>query len=81
MASVTDYRRVLRQLDRTLHEIAEARGQTLVEDPAMPHWVWDALIGTADDLLLGGAQQGRVKADHLVEFATGAIERSIVAAG
>lgn len=80
IASMADYRRVLRQLDRTLHEIALERGQTLLDDPAMPHWVWDALIGTADDLLLGGAQQGRIKPDRLVEFATDAIERSIVVA-
>lgn len=79
LASMTDYRRVLRQLDRTLREVAEACGQTVVDDAAVPHWVWDALIGIADDLLLGGAQQGRIKPDRLVRFATDAIERSIVA--
>ena len=78
IASMTDYRRVLRQLNQTLREVAEECGQTVLDDPAMPHWVWDALIGTADDLLLGGAQQGRIKPERVAEFATDAIERSIV---
>ena len=78
IASMTDYRRVLSQLDATLREVAEQCDQTLVDDPAMPHWVWDALIGVADDLLLGGAQQGRIPPERLVAFATEAIERSIV---
>ncbi|MBE9372840.1 TetR/AcrR family transcriptional regulator [Saccharopolyspora sp. HNM0983] len=78
IASITDYRRVLHQLDQTLREAAAERGQTVIDDPVLPHWVWDALIGTADDLLLGGSQQGRIKPERVVEFATEAIERSIL---
>lgn len=78
MVSITDYRRVLRQLDQTLREVAGEHGQTVIDDPIMPHWVWDALIGTADDLLLGGSQQERITRGRIVEFATDAIERSIV---
>ncbi|EHR52841.1 transcriptional regulator [Saccharomonospora marina XMU15] len=79
--SASVYRETLRTLARTLHETAETCGQTLIDDPALPHWVWDALIGVADDLLLGGSRQGRVRAKRLIEFATEAIERSIVAPG
>ncbi|WP_216214892.1 TetR/AcrR family transcriptional regulator [Amycolatopsis aidingensis] len=78
VTSATLYRNTLRTLEQTLRETAEAAGQTLVEDPAVAHWVWDALIGVADDLLLGGSRQGRVPRRRLVRFATEAIERSIV---
>lgn len=79
-ASATIYQETLRTLARTLRETAEACGLTLIDDPALPHWVWDALIGVADDLLLGGSRQGRVRPDRLIEFATEAIERGIVVA-
>ncbi|KAA5834916.1 TetR/AcrR family transcriptional regulator [Saccharopolyspora hirsuta] len=78
VTSATVYRETLDALAGALREAAEVRGQTLVDDPALPHWVWDALVGVADDLLLGGARQSRVRPERLVEFATGAIERSIV---
>lgn len=79
--SATVYQETLRTLARTLGEAAELRGQTLVDDPALPHWVWDSLIGVADDLLLGGSRQGRVRPKRLIEFATEAIERGIVVPG
>ncbi|GAA4826910.1 TetR/AcrR family transcriptional regulator [Saccharopolyspora rosea] len=79
VTSATVYRRTLDALERALRETAEACGQTLIDDPALPHWVWDALIGIADDVLLGGSRQSRVRPKRLVEFATEAIERSIVA--
>ncbi|WP_291416343.1 TetR/AcrR family transcriptional regulator [Actinophytocola sp.] len=78
VTSATVFRRMARSLDRALRETAEAAGQTLVDHPAMPYWVWDSLIGVADDLVHGGSLQARVSADRLVAFATGAIERGIV---
>ncbi|MCG8923299.1 TetR/AcrR family transcriptional regulator [Lentzea sp. CC55] len=77
--SASDYRKTLKALAKALRETAEASGQTLLDDPALPHWVWDSLIGLADDLLLQGARTNRVKPAQLVEFATGAIERGITA--
>ncbi|SDP39757.1 DNA-binding transcriptional regulator, AcrR family [Lentzea jiangxiensis] len=77
--SASDYRKTLKALAKALRETAEASGQTLLDDPALPHWVWDSLIGLADDLLLQGARINRVKPAQLVEFATGAIERGITA--
>lgn len=74
------YRKTIDALGSTLTETAQASGQTLIDDPALPHWVWDSLIGLADDLLLQGARTSRVKPAHLIEFATGAIERGIVRA-
>jgi hypothetical protein len=44
----------------------------------MAYWVWDSLIGVADDLVHGGSRQARISADRLVAFATEAIERGIV---
>ncbi|MFD4675719.1 TetR/AcrR family transcriptional regulator [Lentzea sp. NPDC058450] len=75
--SAQDYRKTLKALAKTLAETAEATGRELVDDPALPHWVWDSLIGLADDLLLQGARINRVKPAHLIEFATQAIERGI----
>lgn len=80
-ASVAVYGQTLQALAAALRETAEACGQTLVDDPALPHWVWDALIGIADDLLLGGSRQSGVRPERLVEFATAAIERGIVVPG
>lgn len=77
--SAQDYRKTLKVLAKALRETAEASGQRLIDDPALPHWVWDSLIGLADDLLLQGARINRVKPAQLVEFATGAIERGIIA--
>ena len=77
VTSATVFRRTLRALDRALRETAAAAGETVIEDPALPHWVWDALIGVADDLLHGASTQTRVSPGRLVEFATTAIERSI----
>jgi AcrR family transcriptional regulator len=77
--SAQDYRKTIKELARALQETAQACGHTLIDDPALPHWVWDSLIGLADDLLLQGARSNRVKPAHLVEFAAGAIERGIVA--
>jgi AcrR family transcriptional regulator len=76
--SAQDYRRTIKALAKALAETAEASGQTLIDDPALPHWVWDSLIGLADDLLLQGARSNRVKPAHLIEFATGAIERGVI---
>ncbi len=76
--SAKDYRETIKALAKALAETAEASGQTLVDDPALPHWVWDSLIGLADDLLLQGARSNRVKPAHLIEFATGAIERGVI---
>jgi len=77
--SAQDYRKTLKALAKTLNETAEACGQQLIDDPALPHWVWDSLIGLADDLLLQGARINRVKPAQLIEFATGAIERGVIA--
>ncbi|WP_394621376.1 TetR/AcrR family transcriptional regulator [Lentzea sp. JNUCC 0626] len=75
--SAQDYRKTLKALAKTLDETARATGQELIDDPALPHWVWDSLIGLADDLLLQGARINRVKPAHLIEFATQAIARGI----
>jgi AcrR family transcriptional regulator len=75
------YRRTIQALARALAETARANGQVLLDDPALPFWVWDSLIGLADDLLHGGAPQGRVRPRRLVEFGTAAIERGILAPG
>ncbi|SER47532.1 TetR/AcrR family transcriptional regulator [Lentzea albida] len=77
--SAQDYRKTLKALAKALEETASASGQELIDDPALPHWVWDSLIGLADDLLLQGARINRVKPAQLVAFATGAIERGIIA--
>jgi AcrR family transcriptional regulator len=76
--SAQDYRKTIKALGRALLETAEASEQRLIDDPALPHWVWDSLIGLADDLLLQGARSNRVKPAALIEFATGAIERGII---
>lgn len=76
--SVKVYRKTIDALARALAETARACGQTLVDDPALPHWVWDSLIGLADDLLLQGSRTSRIPPAHLIAFATGAIERGIV---
>ncbi|HEU5474383.1 MAG TPA: TetR/AcrR family transcriptional regulator [Actinophytocola sp.] len=78
VTSATVFRRTIRALDRALRETAAAGGRTVVDDPALAHWVWDALIGVADDLLHGGSVQGRVPPRRLIEFAIAAIERSII---
>ncbi|SDG06995.1 transcriptional regulator, TetR family [Lentzea fradiae] len=75
-----DYRKTLKALAKALTEAAAHTGQELTDDPAMPHWVWDTLIGLADDLLLQGARINRVKPDRLVGFACRAIERGITVA-
>ena len=75
------YRKTITALARTLTETAQACGQTLIDDPALPHWVWDSLIGLADDLLLQGSRTSRIQPAHLIAFATGAIERGIVLTG
>lgn len=72
------YRKTIKALAQALGETAAACGQELIDDPALPHWVWDSLIGLADDLLLQGSRTSRVKPAHLIEFATGAIERGVV---
>jgi AcrR family transcriptional regulator len=72
------YRKTIAALAQALAEAASACGQTLIDDPALPHWVWDSLIGLADDLLLQGSRTSRVKPAHLISFATGAIERGIL---
>lgn len=77
--SATVYRQTLQTLTRTLRETAAASGQTLIDDDAMAPWVWDSLIGLADDLLLGGSRPSRIRPKRLVHFATAAIERSILA--
>ncbi|MDT7786674.1 MAG: hypothetical protein QOF58_5093 [Pseudonocardiales bacterium] len=76
--SAQDYRKTIKALAKALAETAEASGQELIDDPALPHWVWDSLIGLADDLLLQGARTNRVKPAHLIEFAAGAIERGVI---
>lgn len=78
VTSAMVFRQMAHSLDRALREAAAAAGQTLVDHPAMPYWVWDSLIGVADDLVHGGSLQDRVSAERLVAFATEAIERGIV---
>jgi len=79
VTTATVYLRTVGALAAALRDTAAARGQTLRDDPALPHWVWDSLIGVADDLLHTGAQQNRVSPEQLVRFATEAIERGILA--
>jgi AcrR family transcriptional regulator len=79
VTSATVFRKMARALERALKETATAAGQTLVDHPAMAYWVWDSLIGLADDLVHGGSLQARISTGRLVEFATEAIERGIVA--
>ncbi len=79
VTSATVFRGMARSLERALRETAAAAGQTLVEHPALPYWVWDSLIGVADDLVHGGSLQARISADNLVAFATATIARGIVA--
>jgi AcrR family transcriptional regulator len=76
--SAKAYRKTIDALARTLTETAQACGQVLVDDAALPHWVWDSLIGLADDLLLQGSRTSRIRPAHLISFATAAIERGIV---
>ncbi len=78
VTSATVFRHMVRSLERALRETAAAAGQELADHPAMAYWVWDSLIGVADDLVHGGALQARISADRLVTFATEAIERGIV---
>jgi AcrR family transcriptional regulator len=78
-ASAAVFRRMARALERALREAAAASGQTLVDHPVMAYWVWDSLIGLADDIVHGGSLQARISAGRLVDFATEAIERGIVA--
>jgi len=79
VASATVFRRMARALELALRETAAAAGQTLVDHPAMAYWVWDSLIGLADDIVHGGSLQARVSTNRLVDFAAEAIERGIVA--
>lgn len=79
-ASLTEYRRIIRALAEALEEAAATTGVRPSGDPAMPHWVWDCLIGLADDLLHQASRLNRVPADRLTDFAVAAIERGITAA-
>lgn len=79
VTSASVFRRMARTLEGALRETAAASGQTLVDHPAMAYWVWDSLIGLADDLVHGGSLQARISSTRLVDFATEAIERGIVA--
>jgi AcrR family transcriptional regulator len=78
ITSATVWRKTMRALDKTIREVAAASGQVLVDDPAMPHWVWDALLGVADDLVHKSSAHAKVPSARLIEFATAALERSIV---
>jgi AcrR family transcriptional regulator len=78
-ASAAVFRGMARSLERALREAAATSGQTLVDHPVMAYWVWDSLIGLADDIVHGGSLQARISAGRLVDFATEAIERGIVA--
>lgn len=78
VTSATVFRHTIAALTDALARAAEAGGRRLVDDAAMPYWVWDSLIGLADDLLLGGSRQGKVHPDDLVTFATAAIARAIL---
>jgi AcrR family transcriptional regulator len=77
--SAAVFRKMARALERALRETAAAAGQRLVDHPAMAYWVWDSLIGLADDIVHGGSLQARVSTSRLVDFAAEAIERGIVA--
>ena len=79
VTSATVFRKMARSLERALREAAATAGQTLVDHPAMAYWVWDSLIGLADDIVHGGSLQARISAARLVDFAPEAIERGIVA--
>ena len=79
VTSATVFRKMARSLERALQETATASGQTLVDHPAMAYWVWDSLIGLADDLVHGGSLQARISTNRLVDFAAEAVERGIVA--
>jgi AcrR family transcriptional regulator len=79
VTSASVFRRMARALERALGETAAASGQTLVDHPAMAYWVWDSMIGLADDIVHGGSLQARISTARLVDFATEAIERGIVA--
>lgn len=79
--SAKAYRKTIDALALALAETAQTCGQVLVDDAALPHWVWDSLIGLADDLLLQGSRTSRIRPAHLIAFATAAIERGIVLAG
>jgi AcrR family transcriptional regulator len=79
VTSATVFRKMARSLEKALRETAAAAGQTLVDHPAMAYWVWDSLIGLADDIVHGGSLQARVSTNRLVDFATEAVARGIVA--
>lgn len=79
VTSATVFRKMARALERALRETAAASGQTLVDHPALAYWVWDSLIGLADDIVHGGSLQARISTNRLVDFATEAVERGIVA--
>jgi AcrR family transcriptional regulator len=79
VTSATVFRRMARSLERALRETAAVAGQTLTDHPAMAYWVWDSLIGVADDLVHGGSRQARIPSANLVAFATEATARGILA--
>jgi AcrR family transcriptional regulator len=79
VTSAAVFRRMARALERALRETAAASGQTLVDHPAMAYWVWDSLIGLADDIVHGGSLPARITTNRLVDFAAEAMERGIVA--
>jgi AcrR family transcriptional regulator len=78
VTSATVFRRMAKSLEAALRETAAAEGRTLAAHPAMAYWVWDSLIGVADDLVHGGSRQARIPTANLIQFATEAIERGIV---
>lgn len=78
-SSAAVYQKTIDALGRTLAEAAAASDQELDDAPAVSFWVWDSLIGLSDDLLHGGAAQGGVRSRQLIDFATAAIARGIVA--
>jgi len=77
--SAAVFRKMARALEKALHETAGAAGQRLVDHPALAYWVWDSLIGLADDIVHGGSLQARISTNRLIDFATEAVERGIVA--
>lgn len=79
VTSATVFRKMARALEKALRETAAAAGQTLMDHPALAYWVWDSLIGLADDIVHGGSLQARISTNRLVDFATEAVERGIVA--